>query len=124
MSLYILFYNLTNINRINLKRLQDIAEGDKDFERELIELYKEACTEKLPFLEEALEAGHPENSILYSHDIKGSSSNIGAEGVRRISERMEILTRAHRFKEAFDMIPELKLELNATYIAFDQYLLE
>lgn len=110
--------------RLNKKRLNDISEGDKDFERELIQLYQEACTEKLPFLEEALEKGHPDNSVLYSHDIKGSSSNIGAEAVRKISERMEQLCRQNRFQEAFEMLPELRQELTLTYQAFDQYLQE
>jgi HPt (histidine-containing phosphotransfer) domain-containing protein len=104
--------------------LNEISEGDKEFEKELIELYKEACTEKITLLEESLKEAHPDNTILYSHDIKGSSSNIGAEAVRKISERMEILCREHRYKEAYDMLQELQQELTATYSAFDLYLQE
>ncbi len=101
--------------------MQDISEGDRAFEKELIDLYKETCTEKLPLLREALEQHHLDNSILYSHDIKGSSSNIGAEAVRRISERMEMFCRNRQFVEAYSLLPELTQELTATYTAFDLY---
>jgi len=108
--------------RLNKKRLQDISEGDKAFEKELIDLYKETCTEKLPLLQVALENNDYDNSVLYSHDIKGSSSNIGAEAVRRISERMESLCRNREYREAYSLMPELSQELAATYTAFDLYI--
>jgi len=104
--------------------LKEVSEGDKEFEQELIDLYKETCEEKLPLLETALKKLDSENSILYSHDIKGSSANIGANVVRQISEKMELFSRKGEYKEAHKLYPELKEELQKTYEVLAKYIEE
>jgi hypothetical protein len=43
-------------------------------------MYKTECDGKLPLLNQALSLRDKPNAVLLSHDIKGSSANIGAEG--------------------------------------------
>lgn len=108
--------------RFDNTRLNDVSEGDKSFEKELIDIYKQTCDEKLPQLEEALQKEDEKNSVLYSHDIKGSSANIGAECIRRVAEKIEKLSRDFKYTEALELIPELRQEFELTYIVFGEYL--
>mmetsp|Transcript_18644 Transcript_18644/g.26129 ORF Transcript_18644/g.26129 Transcript_18644/m.26129 type:complete len:199 (+) Transcript_18644:148-744(+) len=108
--------------RFDNTRLNDVSEGDKSFEKELIDIYKQTCDEKLPQLEEALQKEDEKNSVLYSHDIKGSSANIGAECIRRVAEKIEKLSRDFKYTEASALIPELRQEFELTYIVFGEYL--
>ena len=108
--------------RFDNTRLNDVSEGDKSFEQELIDIYKQSCDEKLPLLEEALQKEDEKNSVLYSHDIKGSSANIGAECIRRVAEKMEKLCRDFKYSEALALMPELRQEYELTYTVFAEYL--
>jgi len=114
--------DLQQIVRFDSHRLRDVSDGDQEFEKELIEIYKGSCDEKIPLLEKALKEEHKENSILYSHDLKGASSNIGAEQVRAVSARLEKLAREECFKEALAVLPQLKTVIEEVKVVFDEYL--
>lgn len=110
--------------RFDSSRLTEVSDGDAEFEADLIGIYKETCEEKLPLLEEALKKEDAENSVLYSHDIKGSSANLGAEAVRKISGDMEMLARKQEYKEAHKLFPDLKQELQETYKVLEDFLVK
>jgi len=103
-------------------RLNEVSEGDLDFEREIITIYRETCDEKLPLLQIALETEDQQNSILYSHDIKGSSANIGADAVKKVSEQMEKLCKESKCKDALAFMQPLRDELQETYKVLEKYL--
>jgi len=89
-------------------------------EAELFEFYRANNDTKLPQLEQSLKNKKSEDSILISHDIKGSSANIGAEVVKEISEKMELHCRKGEYSEAAKYLPELKAELKELYILMDK----
>jgi len=109
------------IPRFESWRLRDVSEGDKDFEKELIDMFRSTTEEKLPTLQEALRTQNKDESILLSHDIKGSSSNIGAELIRLVAERIELLSRAGKFVESLECVPQLRKTLVDTNKVFDEY---
>lgn len=103
-------------------RLTEVSEGEYVFEKELIDIFIEVCAEKLPQLEEALREGKHDESVHHSHDLKGSSSNIGAEVLRRISEKMEALCRESNYAEALTYYPQLQKEFENTRKVMEDYL--
>jgi len=98
------------LERFNINRMKDIT-GDNEFQKELAELFINSCLDGLPLLEKALFNRQQKESILYSHDIKGSSSNIGVEVVHSISEKIEKLSRENKFEEAIQLLPDLRSEI-------------
>ena len=102
--------------------LQIYSDGDLDFEKDLIESYKQSVDEHLPKLREALEKQDVQESILHSHDIKGSSSYIGAEAVRWVSGKIEALAKQKNLKEASLHIDELSDEVQVIFQLLDKYM--
>lgn len=102
--------------------LQTYSEGDLEFEKDLIVSYKQSIEEHLPKLREALEKKNLPESILYSHDIKGSSSYIGAEAVRFVSGKIEALSRQKNLDEAALHIDELSKEVEVVFDLLDKYM--
>jgi len=108
--------------RFQKQTLGDYSEGDHEFERDLIESYKTSIAEHLPKLEEALKKEDEKESVLHSHDIKGSSSYIGCEVVRFLSGKMEAYCKQKNMKEAAKFLPELKKEVDEVFILLDKYM--
>lgn len=75
------------MENLKLNQLQDVTGGDIDFQKELVDLYANEFESSLSKLEGAARAKDQPNSVLYAHDIKGSSANVGAEGVRVVAEK-------------------------------------
>eukprot|EP01104_Vermistella_antarctica_P006841 TRINITY_DN17542_c0_g1_i1.p1 TRINITY_DN17542_c0_g1~~TRINITY_DN17542_c0_g1_i1.p1 ORF type:complete len:148 (-),score=23.63 TRINITY_DN17542_c0_g1_i1:60-503(-) len=88
---------------LNKQQLEDITGGDLEFEGELFELYEEQYALKRVTLQKALDDEDVEKAVWCAHDLKGSSANLGAERVRRISETMEHSLRDKDFDTARDM---------------------
>jgi HPt (histidine-containing phosphotransfer) domain-containing protein len=85
-------------------------------------MYRQTCEEKFPLLETAFAEENNANSVLYSHDIKGSSANIGAESMREVSAIMEKLSRDANYKAAASYLPALRTRYEKTCEVFDEYL--
>ncbi len=116
------FEGETPTDRFQLVTLQTYSDGDLSFEKELLDSYKQSVTEHLPKLDEALAQDNVQESILHSHDIKGSSSYIGAEAVRFLSGKMEALCKQKNLKEAGTILPELKKEVDEIFRILDEYM--
>jgi len=99
------------LERFNINRMKDITDDNDELQKELAELFMNSCLDRLPLLEKALFDRQQKEAILYSHDIKGSSSNIGVEVVRSISEKIEKLSREDKFEEAMQLLPDLRSEI-------------
>jgi HPt (histidine-containing phosphotransfer) domain-containing protein len=102
--------------------LQTYSDGDLEFEKDLIVSYKQSIEEHLPKLREALEKDDVPEAILHSHDIKGSSSYIGAEAVRFVSGKIEALSKNKNLKEASLHIDELSQEVAVIFVLLDKYM--
>eukprot|EP01133_Synstelium_polycarpum_P007312 gene7312-8509_t len=102
--------------------LADYSEGDHEFEEELITSYKTSVAEHLPKLHISLAKGDDKESILHSHDIKGSSSYIGAEAVRFVSGKMEAYCKENQLDKAEGCLPELEKEVSRLFKMLDKYM--
>lgn len=116
------FEGETPKDRFQQATLQIYSDGDLAFEKELIESYKISISEHLPKLGESFTSDDVDGSILHSHDIKGSSSYIGAESVRFLSGKIEALCKQRNLTEAAIYLPELQKEVEEAFKLLDRYM--
>jgi len=76
-------------NPVELLRLQEICLGDKDFQRELIDVFLEDSLERIHTMETAMAEKNLEIFRLQAHSIKGASANAGAGKMTDIAANME-----------------------------------
>jgi two-component system, sensor histidine kinase and response regulator len=75
---------------VNSKRLKDLTGGDKDFERELIDLFLKDTSRHLERLGAAINEGDSPNVEAAAHSIKGAAANMGAEKLRKLAHGLEM----------------------------------
>jgi HPt (histidine-containing phosphotransfer) domain-containing protein len=78
---------------INLRHLEEVSGGDKEFENELLDEYSNILCDELAKLGRFVGAGNLDEVRFVSHAIKGASASIGAEPLQAAASRMECLAR-------------------------------
>jgi len=107
---------------LDLEQLNDISGFDVEFEKEIFELYEQQFKEKYDLLEEALQRQDKTKSVFYSHDIKGSSANIGAVKVQAIAAQIELATKDEKLSDAVKLLPELSSQFKLLIKAIKEYI--
>lgn len=98
-------------DKFNLNQITQVSEGDHEFEDDLIESYKSELEETFSKIEPEFSSGqNHEDCVRLAHDVKGSSGNVGAEGVREVGRVMEELARERKYKEALALLPKARAE--------------
>jgi HPt (histidine-containing phosphotransfer) domain-containing protein len=115
------FEGPTPKDRFYAQTLENYSDGDVDFTKELVESYQMSVNERLPQLRKAFETNDEGEAVLHSHDIKGSSSYIGAEAVRFVSGKIEALCRSKNLKDAEAYLHELEAEVKEVFVLLDKY---
>lgn len=96
---------------IDMDRINDAADGDVEFLRELVGVYLEDASEKLNELQQAIERSDAHRLGRTAHQLKGSSANMGAIHVSQIAKEIEMLGKANNIAGAKVLVEGLKVEL-------------
>lgn len=96
---------------IDLERLREASGGDEEFERELLQLFREDSEHQLMLIETAYRAGMLPELKRAAHTIKGASSNVGAAGVQQISLQIEQLATKGSTEALAEAVSKLRSEL-------------
>ncbi len=75
---------------VNSKRLKNLTGGDKDFEREIIDLFLKDTSRHLERLGVAISEGDSSHVEAAAHSIKGAAANMGAEKFRKLAHGLEM----------------------------------
>lgn len=78
---------------IDLNHLNEISEGDIEFEIELLQTYCEDVLLRIEKTREAIADNDWVKIMSNSHQIKGSSGNVGAYQVEKLAAQLEALDR-------------------------------
>lgn len=78
-----------NFKHINLEAIQDIADGDEEFIREIIGNALTTVSESIRSLGRAIAESNTEQTIFYAHKLKGSFAFIGTEHLQQLAIEME-----------------------------------
>jgi two-component system, sensor histidine kinase and response regulator len=107
---------------VQIQLVQEISDGDPDFERELIDTFLADNEQHLLALESALRELNAEMFKREAHTIKGSSANMGAKGMREIASRLEQIGASGELDPAFQVLASMKSEFEQVCNFFESYL--
>jgi HPt (histidine-containing phosphotransfer) domain-containing protein len=92
-----------------IENLRALNPDDGDaFLREIAGIYLEDTPVRLQELDQSLAVGDTGKFTRAAHSIKGSSANLGANGVRALAEKLEHQSRDHGLSNVTGLIAELK----------------
>lgn len=95
---------------VDMNRIRDAADGDEEFLRQLIEVFLEDAGIKLNEISAAIAAGDPRGLGRTAHQLKGSSANVGADGLRDFAKKLESLGRSESLAGAAEIYAALEYE--------------
>ncbi len=90
--------------------LRDLSPEDDSFLREIIQTYLEDTPKRIHEVRLALSAADSVAFVRATHTIKGSSSNLGAERLRRTAERLEHGARQNGLHGMEQAVADLEAE--------------
>ncbi len=107
---------------VDLSRVQETADGDTEFEKELFAIYSEDTELRLNELSDRIGAGDVDGIRLAAHTVKGSSANVGAESMRAIAGELEALAVAGDLSNAGENVARLKGEFASVRTFLDAHI--
>ncbi len=94
-----------------IENLRALNPGDNDeFLREITGIFLEDTPTRIAELDQSLNSGDVSRFTRAAHSIKGSSSNLGATGLRLAAEKLEHLARTQGLGEVAALVAEVKTE--------------
>jgi len=106
---------------LRLEQLHDVSGEDLEFEEDLFGTFKEQFEASFSKLADAATRKDKDNSVLYSHDIKGASRNIGADELGRVAKEAEDSAREAKYTRILEMLPQLREAFRLLDIAVSNY---
>lgn len=91
------------------EQLEQLAGGDKAFEKELLQLFAGDTENSLNQLETAISGENPAAVQSLAHYIKGASANVGAIGMSRTAAQLEKLAKTGNLKTASSSLRQLQI---------------
>jgi histidine phosphotransfer protein HptB len=102
---------LPTIDPDAIANLRDLNPGDNgEFLREIVAIYIEDTPKRIDDMRRSLAAGDVGTFTRAAHTIKGSSSNVGAQVLRALAERLERISRTDGLGAVTPMVAECDVE--------------
>ncbi len=91
--------------------LTDLFGGESEAVLELFEEFFQELDPRMETLREAIQSGRPDLLDTAAHAIKGSSANLGANGIRDLAALVEEMARSEHLDQVPDLVDRLEAEL-------------
>lgn len=98
---------------VDVLRIENITNGDKEFQRELLVTFLEEAAQQIAFLEISLQRNDVKLIQNQAHSLKSASGSIGAKHLSHLSLTLEQLALAQNMTEAEKVFLSLKEEFEA-----------
>jgi len=103
--------DIPSIDQEAITNLRDLNPGDNgEFLREIVAIYIEDTPKRIADLKTCLAAGDVLSFTRAAHTIKGSSANLGAQILKKIGERMELLSRTEGLGGVASLVADCETE--------------
>jgi HPt (histidine-containing phosphotransfer) domain-containing protein len=103
--------DIPSIDPDAIANLRELNPGDGgEFLREIVSIYVEDTPKRIVDLKASLASGDLKSFVRAAHTIKGSSSNVGAQVLKGIGERMEHLSRTEGLGAIAPLIADAEAE--------------
>lgn len=100
---------------IDWKQLQQLSEGNEEFELELLQIFLTETTKLLQRAQYAI-LHHDRPQLAHAaHQMKGGSGNIGMTEMARLCRELETMTQAEDWEQAGQQVEAIARSLN--YVA-------
>lgn len=94
--------------QIDWQHLQDLADGDSEFELELLQMFVEDTLSHLDLIKAAIAAHDIQQLKREAHHLKGTSANVGAVTMRLAAEKLEQLPGNQEWRGSAELVSELE----------------
>jgi HPt (histidine-containing phosphotransfer) domain-containing protein len=98
---------------INLSYLNEISEGNIEFEIELFQVYFEDVSPRIQKIREAIANNDWAMIMSQVHQVKGASGNVGAFQMEMLAVRLEKLDRDRSSETALAIVDEMFIGVKA-----------
>jgi HPt (histidine-containing phosphotransfer) domain-containing protein len=98
---------------VNLEQLNQISEGDVEFEIEVLQVYIEDVSQRLEKVREAIVSNDWAIIMAEAHHLKGSSSNVGAWQLQILAGHLEKLDQDQDSVKALGIITDMSVKIQA-----------
>jgi HPt (histidine-containing phosphotransfer) domain-containing protein len=103
--------DLPSIDPEAIANLRDLNPGDNgEFLREIVSIYIEDTPKRIADLKACLASGDVQTFTRAAHTIKGSSANVGAQVLKAIAERLEMISRKDGLGAVSGLIADCEAE--------------
>jgi HPt (histidine-containing phosphotransfer) domain-containing protein len=92
---------------IDLEQLNQISEGDIEFEIEVLQVYVEDILQRIEKLRGAIANKDSTLTMREAHHIKGASSNVGALQMQSLATKIENLHQDEELPFAIEILDEM-----------------
>ena len=96
---------------LDFSRLDEITDGDMEFERELWRTFEEGCRERVEALEKAMRENDADQVRRQAHAMRGASANIGAYPLEDYSKTLEAESTAGNTSHWPELGNAIRLEI-------------
>jgi histidine phosphotransfer protein HptB len=94
-----------------IANLRDLNPGDGgEFLREIVAIYIEDTPRRIADLKACLATSDVQTFTRAAHTIKGSSANVGAQVLKGVAERLEIISRKEGLSAVAPLIASCEVE--------------
>lgn len=107
---------------VDLSRIQETSDGDREFEQELFELFIHDCTERFLRLETAMAEQDAETVHREAHSLKGAGANIGTTVFQDWALKLEKTDLGADPVQARDLFSGLKTEYGRVKVFIEEHL--
>lgn len=107
---------------VDLRRMQELSDGDREFEHEVLEAYLQDCEERLARLATAVPQGDLSSVRRDAHTIKGASGNVGTTRLQDIARDLEHLYEHWDGERAAQLLAALRAEFSKVKAFLGYYL--
>lgn len=109
---------------INLDRLAEVSRGKRALQRRLLEAFAKTAAADTEAIASAIQSHDCVKVDRISHRLKGSSANVGAQGMSALAEHLGLLARENRLSEADSPLSSLQAQLQSVREFIDTHLSE
>ncbi|HXX20333.1 MAG TPA: Hpt domain-containing protein [Candidatus Acidoferrum sp.] len=104
---------------LNIAAALERVEGDRALLEELLRLFADECQVSMRQIQEAWNSGDVALLGRLAHTLKGSSANVGANGVSEAAHALEREARSKKMESAAKLIADLEREIERFICALD-----
>jgi histidine phosphotransfer protein HptB len=98
---------------VNLEQLNQISEGDIEFEIEVLQVYVEDVSQRIETIRDAITQNDWSKIMGEAHHLKGSSANVGAGQVQTLAEQLEKLDQSQDQAKALELLNDMFAKIQA-----------